>query len=73
MYLHVGDGGTLAHPGGMSTESVFYEALPDVDDSLVELEPEGAVESFDVMRGILVGVMLCLPFWAGLYFFLRSL
>jgi hypothetical protein len=57
----------------MSTESAFYEALPDVDDSLVELEPEGAVESFDVMRGIVVGVMLCLPFWAGLYFFLRSL
>ena len=57
----------------MSTESVLYEALPDVDDSLVELEPDKAVESFDVMRGILVGVMLCLPFWAGLYLILRSL
>jgi hypothetical protein len=57
----------------MSTESVLYEALPDDDDSLVELEHDGAVESFDVMRGILVGVMLCLPFWAGVYLILRAL
>jgi hypothetical protein len=25
------------------------------------------------VRGILFGVMLCLPFWAGLYLILRSL
>jgi hypothetical protein len=56
----------------MSTESVLYEALPNDADCLVELEPDGPVESFDVMRGILFGVMLCLPFWAGLYLILRS-
>ena len=72
MYLHVDDGGTLAHLGGMSMESVLYEALPE-DETLVELEPDGAAECFDVVRGILFGVTLCLPFWAAVYLLVRSI
>jgi hypothetical protein len=57
----------------MSTESILYEALPDDDEPLVELEPDGAVKSFNGTRGILFGVMLCLPFWAVVYLLLWSI
>ena len=53
-------------------ESVLYEALPE-DETLVELEPDGAAECFDVVRGILFGVTLCLPFWAAVYLLVRSI
>lgn len=56
----------------MSGQPVTFEAPQDIDNFTVELD-EGTVESLDALRGVLFGLLLCLPFWAGVYLFIRSL
>jgi hypothetical protein len=56
----------------MSSQPVPYEVFQDVDNVPVELDVE-TTESFNVVRGILFGISLSVPFWVGVYWFLRSL
>jgi hypothetical protein len=50
----------------MSTPPIAFEAFPDVDELRAEPDQD-PVESFNAIRGILFGVALCVPFWAGVY------
>jgi len=56
----------------MSTQSVACEAPQNDDGFVVELKPEAAAESSNAMLGVVFGLMLCLPLWAGLYLILRA-
>ena len=55
---------------GMSTQPAMYHAFSDADEFEVEFDRDG--DALDPMRGILVGLALCVPFWAGaVYLVLR--
>ena len=62
----------------MSSRPVAFGALQDVDH--LRAEPDAgtaelaeSVESSDFLRGVLLGFALCTPFWAGVYWVVRSL
>jgi hypothetical protein len=56
----------------MSGQPATFETPQDIDNFTVELGDE-TVESFDAVQGVLFGLLLCMPFWAGVYWFVRSL
>jgi hypothetical protein len=56
--------------GEMSTQPFIFEAFEDIDELQVELDTEPdseTVESLGASRGILLGVVLCVPFWTWVY------
>ena len=50
----------------MSNQSFALEAFQGLDEFPVELDSE-SVESLDASRGILLAVVLCVPFWTWVY------
>ncbi len=56
----------------MTGQPLTMEPAQDIDRLTVELDDE-TVESLDALRGVLFGVLLCMPFWAGVYWLLSSL
>ncbi len=56
----------------MTGQPLTMETAQDLDRLTVELDDE-TVESLDALRGVLFGVLLCMPFWAGVYWLLSSL
>jgi hypothetical protein len=57
---------------GMTSQPAIYESLPDVDDDL-DTEFDSEAEAFNPIRGMLVGIALCAPVWAALYWMFRSI
>jgi hypothetical protein len=55
----------------MSGQPGTFETTQDIDNVTVELDEE-LVESLDALRGVLFGLVVCIPFWAGVYWVLRS-
>jgi hypothetical protein len=56
----------------MSTQPVVYHAFSDADDFDVEFDREA--DALGPIRGILVGIAMCIPFWAAaVYLVLRSI
>jgi hypothetical protein len=55
----------------MSTPPIAFEALHGIDERQVEPDWE-TVESLDAIRGVLFGIALCVPFWAGVYWLVTS-
>jgi hypothetical protein len=53
----------------MTSQPVIYEPFPDVDHE-VELEDE--FDLLNPVRGIVIGIALCAPFWVGVYWMFRS-
>ena len=52
----------------MSTGPVAHQPFPDLDAFQSEADRE---DVFNPIRGILVGIVLCAPFWAAVYWILR--
>jgi hypothetical protein len=50
----------------MSSQPIAFEAFQDIDELWVESDWE-TEESLNAIRGVLVGIALCMPFWAGLF------
>ena len=63
----------LLKSDGMSMQPAVYDAFPDIDEPDVKHEePDGDVSN--PVPGILLGVVMCLPFWAvAVYLLLRSI
>ena len=61
----------LLHGQGMTTQPVTYEPFPDADD--LALEFEGQADVLNPVRGILVGILVCAPFWAAMYLVFRAM
>jgi hypothetical protein len=54
----------------MSSQPVAYPRFQDVEDLGVE---RVEADALNPTRGVLVGIALCAPFWAGLYLLVRSI
>jgi hypothetical protein len=55
----------------MGSRPLAFEAFQDIDELQVEPDWDTA-ESLDAIRGVLFGIILCVPFWAGVYWLVTS-
>jgi hypothetical protein len=54
-----------------TTQPISFDAFQDTDE--LQVEPDWETdESLDAIRGVLFGMALCLPFWAGVYWLVTS-
>jgi len=53
----------------MASHPVTYEPFPDVDDLGLDFEADADV--LNPVRGILMGIVICAPFWAAAYLAVR--
>jgi hypothetical protein len=54
-----------------TTQPLSFEAFDEIDELQVEPDWE-TVESLDAIRGLLFGIVLCVPFWAGVFWLVTS-
>lgn len=68
----------------MVARTAAHQPFPDVDEGLVTRRDDEAVDSLDLVdpfeeiadplrpiRGLLFGLLLCAPFWVGVYWLLQ--
>jgi hypothetical protein len=55
----------------MNGQPATFETPQNIDNLAVQLNDETG-ESLDALQGVLFGLLLSLPFWAGIYWIVRS-
>jgi hypothetical protein len=53
----------------MTSQPATYQTFPDIDRNV---EPEGDFDVMNPVRGIVMGIALCAPFWVGVYLFFSA-
>ena len=55
----------------MTTQPAVFESLGKMDELQLDCEHEADV--MDPLRGVLLGIVLSAPLWAGLYLLVRAI